>query len=366
MICKTEAQTSVLRQADSLYAYGNFSKAITYYKNYDKTTEVYDKIARAYISIGNYDEALKNFEASLKVNPNDALLKYEYAKLLSRTKHFKDASIVFNELVYLDYRNPNYHYELGLALEQLGDSTAINRFWSAYDLDPTYQKTIVKIAKQFVEKKEYEAAEKYINKGLETYANNVELINLKAQNYYINEYYKNAIVWFEKLLQLGENSEFIHRKLSVSYANTYQFEKAIEQLKLVLKDNPEDSNTMYVIGTYYEELQDFENAEKFVKQSLVLKDVPLDQEYQFLGKVYNQQKNYAEAIKAFKRAEKENPENEFTQFLLVLTKDKYYADLDARIKLFEDFKSKYPKSMYFEFVEGRLNELKEEKFMKED
>jgi tetratricopeptide (TPR) repeat protein len=366
MISKTEAQTSVLHVADSLYVIGNYSKAIEQYKSYDRPLEIYDKIARAYVAIGNYDEALKNYGSGIKTNPDDVLLKYEYAKLLSKTKKFKDASKMFNELVYLDYRNPNYHYQLGLVLEQLGDSTAMNRFWSTYDLDPTHQKAIYKIAKHFVQKRQYGLAEKYIDKGLDTYENNVELINLNALNFYYQQNYTKAIVWFEKLISLGESSEFIHEKLSTSYAQEHEFKKAIEQRLLALKFNPYDATAIYVIGTYYEKLEDFINAEKFIKQSLLLKDVPLDGEYQKLGMVYNRQGKYREAIEAFQISIKENPENIEAVFLSIISKDKYYKDIDTKIKLYENFMEQHPQSVYVQFAKSRLKELKQEKFLEED
>uniref|UniRef100_UPI004048D8DC tetratricopeptide repeat protein n=1 Tax=Mariniflexile sp. TaxID=1979402 RepID=UPI004048D8DC len=110
---KTEAQTSVLIIADSLYANGNYSKAITQYKLFQNQADVYDKIARSYVAIGNFDEALKNYKASIEVKPHDALLKYDYARLLLSVKKYKEASILFNDLIHVDYNNPNYHFQLG-------------------------------------------------------------------------------------------------------------------------------------------------------------------------------------------------------------------------------------------------------------
>jgi tetratricopeptide (TPR) repeat protein len=363
---KNKAQNSVLNQADSLYSTGNFSKAIEIYKTYNSQNEVYEKVAKAYMAIGNYGEALKYYKASVEVRPDDVLLKYDYAKLLFKTKNYEMASKLFNDLVYFDYRNPNYHYELGLALEELNDSTAMNRFRSTYDLDPTHQKAIYKIAKYFVQKRQYELAEKYINKGMETYMDNVELINLKALNFYYQQNYLKTIFWFEKLISLGESSEFIHEKLSISYAQEYEYKKAIEQRLLALKFNPFDAKAIYVIGTYYEKLEDFINAEKYFKQSLLLKDVPLDGEYVDLGTVYNRQGKYKEAIEAFQIAVRENPENIEAVFFSIISKDKYYKDIDTKIKLYENFMEQYPKSVYVPFAESRLKELKQEKFLEED
>lgn len=363
---KTQAQISVLKQADSLYVNGNYTKAINLYKSLENQEEAFDKIAKAYVALGNYDEALNNYKRSIEVNPDNALLKYEYARLLSKTKKFDEASAMFYKLIDIDYRNPNYHYELGLVLEHLKDSTAQNRFYNAFQLDSTHQKAIFRIAKFHVKKRHYETANKYIDIGLKSYSNNKELISLKAQNYYWKEDYENAVKWFEKLISLNESSEFIHEKLSFSYSRVYEYEKAIEHCKKTLKFNPKNATNLYILGQLYDRNNDLPNAEKYILQSLVIMDVPLDTEYKKLGKIYNRQKKHKEAITAYKRAVEENPGSDEAHFFLVITKDKYYKDIDTRIKLFENFKKKFPESMFNFMVEKRLSELKKEKFLKTD
>ena len=50
----------------------------------------------------------------------------------------------------------------------------------------------------------------------------------------------------------------------------------------------------------------------------------------------------------------------------MLSLDKCYKDIDARIKLFENYKEKFPKSPFITFADRKLTELKEEKHMKPD
>lgn len=365
ILFKTEAQTSVLNMADSLYVNGNYSKAIEHYKAYNNQSEVFVKIAKAYIAIGNYDDALLNYEASIKTNPNITLVTYEYGKLLANTKKYKEASKVFNDLVYIDNKNPDYYYELGLALEQLKDSTAIDKFRSAYALDETHQKAIYKIAKFYLQNRKYDMVNKYADKGLETYANNLELINLKAQNYYWQQDYREAIKCFEKLIELGESSEFVYEKLSVCYEKHFNYKKALEFRELALIFNPDDATTRYVIGSYYLELEDFENAEKYISQALLALDRPLDEEYMKLANVLNRQKKYKEAISTLDKAIKEAPTNEYAHFHLALTLEAYYADYDAKLNAYENFKKKFPNSAINEFVDDRISRIKKEKFIKE-
>lgn len=366
IVLKAEAQSSALQLGDSLYVNGNYSKAITNYKKYINQSSVYDKIAKAYMAIGNYDEALSHYEKSIESNPDNALIKYEYAKLLSKTKKFDEASNMFYKLIDIDYKNPNYHYELGLVLEHLKDSTAQNRFYNAFQLDSTHQKAIFRIARFHLKKRHYKIVNRYVDIGLKSYTNNKQLISLKAQNYYWQEDYENAAKWFEKLITLNESTQFIHEKLSFCYNRIYEHQKAIEQGLLALEFDPKNATNLFILGQLYERIDDFENAEKYMLQSIFILDVPFDAEYMKLASVYNRQKKYKEAIETYKRAIAENPTNEQAQFFLVYTKDNYYKDVDTRIKLYEDFKVKFPKSIFKSMANHRITELKKEKFLKED
>ncbi|REE27676.1 tetratricopeptide repeat protein [Winogradskyella pacifica] len=354
---------NIKAEGDHLYVNGNFSKAIETYRTLPNLDDVYDDIAKAYMAIGNYGEALNNYEKAIQANAGDLLLQYEYAKLLARTKHYKDANQRFSNLIASDSLNPNYYYELGVVLEKQKDTTALQQFKKTFQLDETHQKAIFKIAKHHLIKRNFIEAHGYIDRGLESYENNIELISLKAQTYYHQDYYTHAVVWFNKLLDLGEKSEFIHEKLSLSYAQNSDYKDAIFHRKQALKYSPNDANAIFVIGAYYQSLGDFEMAEEYITKALLLKDLPLSDEYQRLGTIFNRQKKYDQAIKAFQKSLKEDPSNIMSEFYILRTKDEYYADTGSKIKMYEQFIEKNTKSPFLGYAEGRLKELKQEKFL---
>ena len=94
--------------------------------------------------------------------------------------------------------------------------------------------------------------------------------------------------------------------------------------------------------------------------------MPLDKEYMKLAIFYNHQKKYKEGIDALQRAVDEDPTNHQAQFFLVYTKDRYYKDIDTKIKLYEAFITKFPKSIFKNTATHRIAKLKKEKFLKED
>jgi len=361
-----EAQTSASQFADSLYQTGNFSKAIEVYQSLEDKTEEYANMANAYISIGNYDQALEYYKLSIEALPENAILKYEYAKLLSKTKAYDEASIVFKNLIMVDSLNPNYHYELGLVLEQQKDSTAIDQFNKAFSLDGTHQKAIFKVAKKQLQRRKFYDAITMANIGLSFYVTNRELISIKAQSYFWLKEYEKAIIWFEKLLELKENSQFIHEKLSVCYRWKSDINKAIEHQKLALKFEPKNTTNIFILGQLYDELHYFEEAEKCYMEALEIMDAPLDSEYIKLGTILNMQKKHKEALKTFKKALNENPKNPNIELYILLTSEKLFEGIDSKIKLYEDYKTRNPESPHENIINMKLQQLKEEKFLQED
>ncbi|GGG39831.1 tetratricopeptide repeat protein [Bizionia arctica] len=363
---KTEAQTSVLMLADSLYSNGYYTKAIETYKTHQNQEDVYEKIANAYIAIGNYNEALANYKLCMDAHPDNSLLKIEHARLLFKTKDFKSASTEFKKLISIDSLNPNYHYEYGLVLEKEADSLAVLEFMNAIKLDSLHQKAIYKVAKYHLQKRQFKTVEELVDMGLQSNDFNLELISLKAQNYFWQQDYHKAILWFEKLLALGESSQFIYEKLSESYSKTYREKQAIAYGLQALKFEPNNTKNLFIQGRLYEKVKDYTAAETYYTLALKIEDIPLDKQYVQLGRVLNYQKKYKEAITVLNKALQENPRNDMAAFYLLQTKNAYYKDIDVKIKLYEKFIKEFPESVLNAVAAQQLSELKQEKFMNTD
>jgi len=367
-ITKAEAQSSVLVVADSLYKIGNYSKSIEAYKKHLVKEATFKPIAKSYLALGNYGEAVRYYERAHNTDTTDVLLKYDYAKLLARMKQYKKAMSFFNDLIHSDDQNPNFHYELGLVQQKLTDTSgsAQKSFKTAFDLDETHQKAIYKLALNNLLKRDFVLVDQYVDKGLASYANNKQLINLKAQNFYWQEMYDDAAIWFEKLIALGESSQFIHEKLSFCYVRLYDNKNALIHCEKALKYQPKNPTNLYILGQIYQQEHDYINAEKYYKMSIEVLNVPIDVEYIKLATVLNAQEKYDEAIKTLRKALIENPDNMQAKFFMLTTKSAYYKDIDEKIKLHEAFIEKHANSDYSMHAEFLLSKLKKEKFMAKD
>ncbi|MAW96412.1 MULTISPECIES: tetratricopeptide repeat protein [unclassified Leeuwenhoekiella] len=386
---QAEAQSvSALAVADSLYAVGNYSAAIAEYDNLDaKNASVYLKLARAHQAKGTLDDAL-SFYAQAATGTDEVIAMNEYGKLLITKRKFKEADSVFTELLNAYTTNPDFYYQRGRAKEMMPhnikidatDSTItsekrlvphITDYKQAVALDSTHQKALGELAVFYLKRKEYAMVEKLAFKALESYPTNVEIIGTLAQSYYYKGWNEEAITWFEKLIELGQSTQFIHEKLGNSYYKDRMYKLAIEQYLEALKFSPEDAYLHFTLAKLYNHTEDLKAAETHGLFAILYKDLPLDEEYYTLSRTYEMKKDWANAMKYVNRSLAENPENKNAEYTKAIVADNYFEDRRAVLKLYEDFIEKYSKTDYAKYdpvlrlARERRDKLNREIFMAE-
>ena len=167
---------SALRVGDSLYALGDYSKAITYYEEANEA----EKIAIAYDAMGNGTKALQFYEKALSAKETNLLTQYNYGKLLLKASRYQKADSIFQLLTRASPKNPEFVYQLGLAKENQNDSTAHPIFLYAHLLDKNHQNALYKLAKYAAEGRDFSKAKKLIASGLEADPNSTRFLQLKA------------------------------------------------------------------------------------------------------------------------------------------------------------------------------------------
>lgn len=359
-----KAQTSALAAADSLYAVGNYSEAIEELERLDDPSEaVLLKLARAHKANGNPTAALANYKAVLESNPEKLLTTVEYGKLLSSTGKFREADSIFERLVKKYPMNANFHYQLGLVREQQNDSTAMSHYNITILLQKNHQQALAKVAKSELVRGKLARAERLSRQGLETNPSNVTLLSILAQSYYFQKVYKLAVEEFEKLVELGAGSEFIHSRLGTSYYHLEDYEKAIAHFNLALDYQDKNPATHYSLGKLYALKGEYINSEGHLLQAILLKSVTLDEEYTSLGLTYKLQEKPKKAFTYFNRAVEENPDNERAMYERAVAADSHYKDLQTRLNYYQLYLDRFRENGSRNLVtlaEFRIQDLKEE------
>ena len=193
------AQSPALTYADSLYAVGNYSKAIHAYNQLPEiSASTYLNIARSYKGLGNRKEALIHYKHATEKDTSRIVASVEYGKLLVASRKFQTADTIFSKLCQRFPENPEFFYQRGLALaniprsipadsleiiEEMEDS-AFSAFAKAVQLDSTHQKALYRMARHILRhERDYPRVEQLCFKALESAPENVEIIGLLAQKF---------------------------------------------------------------------------------------------------------------------------------------------------------------------------------------
>lgn len=374
MLSKIEAQSTTLQVADSLYTVGEYSNAIKKYMSID-TKDQYTllQIAKSHKAKGTYGDALEFYRKSVLKDTSNSIVSLEYGKLLMTTKKSSLADSVFTKLVAKHPQNPNFLYNLGLTKETLKDSVSIQFYKKAFDLDNSHQKSCYKVAKHFLQLREYDSVAKYANIGLSHYENNVELISILGQNYFRKERFDKAIPYFLQLIELNYKSEFIYRSLAISYHKEYEYNDALKYYKTLLTYDSQNAKIYNTIAEIYSKLQNHREAEKNYLIAIELLKYDLDKEYYRLAMSCRFQDKWEEAIRYMKKALKENPDNFSAQYELAVFADAYYKDPEKKLSYYNRYIQKFgqkdssPKDkkrsfmrFFEEKVQKRIHQLEQE------
>ena len=150
-----------------------------------------------------------------------------------------------------------------------------------------------------------------------------------------------------------------------------RFQDAINLLKIILKDNPENIDCLYLAAVSSRYLKHFEDSKKYI-ESLLLNAPDMGRAYQELGHLSRDMGNEEKAIRHYRQACEHNPAliaswNSLYHYFL---KDQNQAAADHALKQLDTLKSLPGSLLYIHQVlnEGRLGlaERKCRAFLKEN
>ena len=400
-VLKTEAQTSVFKDIDSLLLVGDYQKALVILESSnDKTVAVYDKTGDIYKSIGNYSKAIENYQYALEKDesinikaklgkvyelsgyPSKAIKAYEdvmqkdssnliminnLGKLYLSNYKATKAEYVFKYLIEQDSLNPNYPYLLAKSYEKQNLFFAMGQsYLDAYNIDSTHIKSIYRLAVFFKDLKDKDSTMVFIDKGLQLAPDNINFNQLKANQLYSIKDYKNTLGYLDNLERLNYKSKNVYEMFGMSYLKIDSLKLAKKYINKALDIDRKDSKLLYRLATIEYELNEKEKAKFSLMFSIYTAKPDLDKQYYLLGSIYKEENNLVEAIHYFEKSFQNNPNKYKALYKLALSEDIYYEDKKIALKHYQKFIDKFESKdkEYTDFVKGRINQIKETLFLK--
>lgn len=348
--------------ADSLYATGNYIKAINFYAKDGSINSVL-QTARAYNTIGNFDKAIVQYQNVIGKDSTLQIAAFELGKLYLKVKRSKDALSLFSNLVKIGNENPEYLHYQGEAFRELGEGEkSMVSYQKAITIDSTHLRSLFQLAKYYVVLGENNQALDYIDLGLDFYKNDLSLINLKALAHFNDYAYEKAIPWFERLVVMGEKKNYVYRKLAHCYFKTWDFEKAKETYHILIDLDDTDADAYFNLGRTFWKNKQLDSAQIVIEKAIEVQDPILLREYSALAGLSRERNDLKSALEYYKLAHAEDPENPIGYYQICTVADQLYKDPKRKLAHYEKFVDMYgrDRSYFSKFVSKRISELKEE------
>ncbi|WP_175402733.1 tetratricopeptide repeat protein [Mangrovivirga cuniculi] len=307
-------------------------------------SEINKKIGVSYYHTGEYEKANKYLEEASEDLPEDKETPYILGNSYFRSEYFDKSVIAYQDAASRGNQDPLLYNNLGKALEKDNKpGAALDAYDKAIELDEQYTRAFenrgvlniqmenfedgiddlvfaeqlnggklqgelyVKIAEAYNQLERYGAAISYYEKAINNGAGSPEQLTALGDVFIETESFRDAINRYTQALNI--NKEYLPAYSSRALAHMYlgNNQAAVEDLNVILANDPDNANARYNRGFLMEQLGNFEAAisdyNKFIDNN------PKDDQVVFdRANAYFSLESYSEALKDYNKAIEINPE----------------------------------------------------------
>lgn len=312
-----------VQQGDTAFLHRDFPSAIRNYgiaSEKQPTPEIFQKIGDAYLAVGNDDDALKSYQKSLSIMPDDAGVHYSAGVIFERKGDIDKAISEYDRSIYLDKNNGDAHRRLAEIYLLKGD---LQKAIAEYKL--IIEKAPDNPAMHFRLAKVYERVGKLIDakRSLEI-AVKLDTSNLEPRRELIKvEIKRKDLASAENIcrgiLAIDRDDPLERKRLIGILGQQKQYKELVEFLNDEITRYPKDATNYYRMGIVKEYLKDYRSAIKVFQKSIEI--TPTVQSYQALARAYLSIFETDKAKEALVLANRLNPKKKEVKELIELIEE---------------------------------------------
>ncbi len=310
--------------------------------------KLYEYLGDTYSKMNVAENALINYEQAEAMDSLNIQLKFKSAELLYKSKRYKEAGNKYLKIIQIDPNNIKAILETATILYLAKFYSEAATYYEKYLALEQTQDAYQKIAKAFLEAKNYEKAYKYSVEGLMKYPEDVALNKSAAIASFGLQKFEDAGRYYsaipDSLLTISDlkNAGTAFQMIKADSIAIKYFEKVVK------KDSTQSSLFMTMADNYYRN-NNYEQAIKYYEAKINI-DSTFEPAYRNMAFVYFRIEKWDNARQAFLKA-KELVDTTFqTHYWLAQT----YSRMDST----EQTNELYIKIL--KLVEGREKQYKDE------
>ena len=280
-----------------------------------------------YSKQGKFKQAEKEFKKALELKPDSVEPSFELVRVYKSLGKKNKITQMYQDILTRHPNNIRAGLELGFLYHKKGRVDEARKLFAALGARSLHEfEIILKVIQLYVDSKRYEDAIIVLEGLLQGAPQSSDLHYLKGVAYYGNKENDRAMQAFKKVQPRSRFFQDAAVHISYLYQEQGQVDAAIDFLKGILKNNPENPEFMYYLGTLYEESERYEAAEKYLKQAIGIE--PERAKFYFrLGVVYDKWGHKEKSMEAMRTTIKLDPKHANALNYLGYT----YADLGQNL-----------------------------------
>jgi tetratricopeptide (TPR) repeat protein len=284
-------------------------------------------LGKIYVEQGKPAAAEKEFQRTLELVPELLEPRFELLKLYNNQNKNEKVVQIYRDILE---RNPGnvraamelgyYHYSNGRKAE------AEEIFKKLGKRSITEFEVIIKTIQLYVDKKKYDEGIVILQGMLKTVPESPDIHHILGIAFYGKKENQSALAHFRKVTAESRFYEdaVIHAAFILS--ENKQNKEAIKLLSDAIKNEPQNAEFKYYLGTFYEEEEQFEKAEIAIQEAIKLE--PDNPKYYFrLGVVYDKSNKKEASMDAMRKVISLDPKHSNALNYLGYT----YADLGENL-----------------------------------
>jgi tetratricopeptide (TPR) repeat protein len=262
---------------------------------------VYLNRGTAYLSKGDYDRALADFNQAVKLQPDGASAYFNRAAVYFAKQDFDRALADINQVIKLQPDFALAYLKRGSVYYFKGDSDrALADINQAIKLQPDFALAYLNRGAFYTDRDDHDHAIADFDQALKLAPDDAEAYLNRGSSYQKQGKYDRAFADFNQALKLAPDNAIAYNNRGWAYAQKGEFDRALADLHQALKLKPDEASFYDSRGFAYAGKRDYDRAIADYNQALKLKP-DADYAYYHRGIVYRALGNHQKAIADFKR-----------------------------------------------------------------
>jgi tetratricopeptide (TPR) repeat protein len=365
------------------YEYQKAIDKIDAIDKYNSDLSLLDLKATALKGLNKYQEAIKAYEKLLMNDTGDLKNIIEIANCYQSLGDYKKAHTYYKKAIKISPYNNYLYQQLAKCFDNLGKTdTAIFFYQEAFNLNPMDFESAYRLANLYKQNEDYKTAINITDTFLINNSTNLRMLKLNGYLNFLNKDYIKAITSFEKCVSQEDTSDFTNKYLGYSYFRAGEYMKAKDYLEKAFQKDTSNVELCYILGlscdySVYKKL-----GIQYLSKTIELATPSaafLSQVYQDLAAANTGFYKYEEALEAYMKAYELTPNDTLLIFKIASHYDNWIKDKEKALKYYQAFMETRPKERaeppeipmpggivvsYYDYVERRMGEIKEELFWK--